>query len=57
MYNNKLNINSFNLSKLNINPPIVMIAKRNTGASWIIKKDRFDIEHELRVGINKFKVN
>ena len=31
-----------------------MIAKRNTGKSWIIKKDRIDIEYELRVGINKF---
>ena len=54
MYNNKLIIKQFDLSNLNINPPIVMIAKRHTGKSWIIKKDRFDIEYELRVGINKY---
>lgn len=40
MHNNKLIIKHFDFS--NVNPPIVMIGKRNTGKSWLIKK-RIDL--------------
>ena len=51
MLNNKLNIKPFDLSKINFqNPNIVMIAKRNTGISYIPRKDKYDIEYELKIG-------
>ncbi len=52
--NKKLFIKKFDYNLTDNNPHVIMIARRESGKTWIKQKSQIDIETELRYGGNKF---